>query len=149
MNILKYKNYRALVELSAEDQSLIGRVEDIDGLIMFSAESVSDLVKEFHAAIEIYLEDCARHGIEPERPYKGSFNVRVGSDCHRHASRVARHWNVTLNEFTRLALLQAIDRHRPPLATIKTLDEGNVISSRAYGYLDDTETRTSSPYSLQ
>ena len=37
----------------------------------------------------LYLEFCAETGKQPEKPFKGSFNVRIGADLHRKATLAA------------------------------------------------------------
>lgn len=124
MSDLNYKGYTAKVTFSPEDGLLVGQVCDVEALILFSAESVSEIKVEFHAAIDAYLADCAEAGIAAEKAYKGSFNVRVGGELHRRSACIARDWNLTLNEFVRIALEQAVDRHacRSPASQTKSVD---------------------------
>jgi predicted HicB family RNase H-like nuclease len=111
---IEYQGYKAKVTYSREDDVLVGRVIDVDALIMFSGSSIAELKAEFQAAIDSYLAECAELGIQPEKPYKGSFNVRVGCEAHRKAANKAKAWGVSLNEFVRLAIEQAVDRHGQP-----------------------------------
>lgn len=112
MSELSYKGYTAGVEFSAEDGLLIGRVLNIEGLIMFSAGSVIDLVSEFHAAIDSYIASCTADKVDPQKPYKGTFNVRIGSDNHRSAANIANSLGMSLNEFIRLSVELCISRHQ-------------------------------------
>jgi predicted HicB family RNase H-like nuclease len=108
-NRLTFKGFTATIEFSAEDMLLVGQVDDIDSLIMFSAENPADLATEFHAAIEQYLADCAAHDVAPEKPCKGTFNVRIGTDLHRKAAGSARRRGQSLNDFVKSAIAQAVD----------------------------------------
>jgi len=112
-NELEYKGYKASVGFSAEDELFVGRVNDIDALIMFSGSSVDEIKAAFVSAVDDYLADCAVDGVEPEKAYKGSFNVRVGCAAHRKAVVLARSWKISLNEFVRIAIEQVVDRHQP------------------------------------
>ena len=44
-----------------------------------------------------YLEMCAENGIEPEKTYKGSFNVRVSPELHKSLALVSASRGQTLN----------------------------------------------------
>jgi len=57
------------------------------------------LVADFHGAVDDYLELCAQQGKEPERAYKGSFNVRISPELHKQAVVAAMARNMTLNSF--------------------------------------------------
>jgi len=50
-------------------------------------------------AIEVYLTDCKNDGIEPEKPFKGSFNVRVSPKLHQKAALLAMEDKMSLNNF--------------------------------------------------
>jgi len=51
---------------------------------------VASLRASFEAAIDDYLALCEEKGIEPDKPFKGSFNVRIGSQLHRQAALCAQ-----------------------------------------------------------
>lgn len=106
-----YRTYSADVSYSPEDRLIVGKIANVDALILFSAESLDDLEVEFHLAVDEYIQECEQNGVEAERPFKGTFNVRIGSDAHRKAARTAAKWKVSLNEFVRIAVEQAIDRY--------------------------------------
>jgi predicted HicB family RNase H-like nuclease len=52
-------------------------------LISFEGENVVNLRANFEEAIDDYLSLCQQKDIEPEKPFKDSFNVRVGSQINR------------------------------------------------------------------
>ena len=41
----------------------------------------------FGKAVEDYLELCNLNGKEPEKVYKGSFNVRISPELHKQAAQ--------------------------------------------------------------
>lgn len=47
---------------------------------------------------------CENEGIAPEKPFKGTFNVRVGESLHARAVIAATKKGIRLNEFVRQAL---------------------------------------------
>ena len=81
-DLLSYKNYNGTVEFSKEDNCLFGKVIGIKSLISYEGASVKELEQDFHNAVDEYLEDCKERNIEPEQPYKGTFNVRILSLIH-------------------------------------------------------------------
>lgn len=108
-NILKYKDYRATINYSAEDNVLFGKIEGINALVTFEAESVDELQSAFQEAVEDYLIYCKDHGIEPEKEYKGSFNVRISPELHKLISIEAEHEQISLNKYVENALKQSLN----------------------------------------
>ena len=79
-NVLAYKGYFAPVEFDAEQHVLTGMVAGIRDAIVFEGSTAEEVEQCFHDAVDDYLEFCAEKGKEPERAFKGSFNVRTGSE---------------------------------------------------------------------
>ena len=75
MNILKYKGYQAKVEYSAEDEILHGTIIGINDFVDFAAENDSEIVSEFHKAVDGYIDFCKEVGKEPEKTCSGSINA--------------------------------------------------------------------------
>ncbi len=103
-DILEYKNYYAEVHFSAEDDVFHGKIIGINDLVNFEGTTVKELKKAFHEAVDDYLETCKELGKEPEKTYKGSFNVRIPPELHRQAARYATMKNMSLNDFVRYAI---------------------------------------------
>lgn len=47
-------------------------------------------------------------GKEPNKTYKGSFNVRIPTDLHKEAANFASVNNISLNDFIRAAINYAL-----------------------------------------
>lgn len=99
----EYKGYFGSAEIDVESNVLVGKLLFITDTIAYSATSIPGLEAAFHEAVEDYLSTCAELGDTPDTPFKGSFNVRVGSDRHRGMALEARRRGVTLNEVVGLA----------------------------------------------
>ena len=82
-NLLEYKGYYGNVEFSNEDEILYGKVLGIKSLISYEGDSIKTLRKDFEEAVDGYLDYCNEKGIEPEKMYKGSFNIRIAPDLHK------------------------------------------------------------------
>lgn len=89
-SLMEYKGYHAAIEYSAEDHAMIGQIIGINDVLAFDAENVDELEAMFHETIDDYLEMCARTGKDPDKEYKGSFNIRIGSELHKKADLQAK-----------------------------------------------------------
>ena len=107
-NYLHYKNYIGSVSFSEEDAVFYGKVIGIRALISFEGESVSAITNDFHKAVDEYLKFCTAKGKEPEKPFKGSFNVRINADLHRKLALTASSRGVSLNTLVEDAILHAV-----------------------------------------
>ncbi|MBX2921009.1 MAG: type II toxin-antitoxin system HicB family antitoxin [Chitinophagaceae bacterium] len=103
-DILKYKDYLASVHFSMENEVFYGKVLGIDDLINFEGSSVKELKKVFHEAIDDYISTCKSLGKEPNKTYKGTFNVRIPSELHKEAATFAAINSLSLNDFVRSAI---------------------------------------------
>lgn len=103
-DMLTYKGYVGSVHYSDEDLTFFGKVEFIRSLISYEGTDVESLRRAFKEAVDDYLDGCAEEGTEPEQPFKGSFNVRTGSNIHRRAVMRAREKGKTLNTIVTEAL---------------------------------------------
>jgi predicted HicB family RNase H-like nuclease len=107
-DVMQYKNYYASVHFSAADEAFYGKVLGITDLVSFEGSSVNELKVAFEEAIEDYILTCSEIGKQPEKTYKGTFNVRIPSALHKQASIFASVNNITLNEFVKKALFFAL-----------------------------------------
>lgn len=105
---MTYKGYIGTVRYSEEDEVFHGKIEAINDLIMFEGTSVKELKKAFHGAVDDYLETCKEMGRAPQKPFKGSFNVRIPSDLHRKAVERATRMGVSLNQLVQKALEEKV-----------------------------------------
>ena len=96
-NTMEYKGYTGSVEFSEEDTLLYGKVLGIRSLISYEGESARELVEDFHGAVDAYLAACAADSIKPEKPFKGSFNIRIAPELHKRLYLEALSRNMTLN----------------------------------------------------
>jgi predicted HicB family RNase H-like nuclease len=103
-NTLRYKNYLASVAFSAEDNVFYGKILGINDVVVFEGSSVDELLAAFQEATDDYLETCITLHKSPDKPYNGSFNVRIPRDLHRQAALMAQQKNITLNQFVRDAI---------------------------------------------
>ena len=110
-NTIEYKGYVGNVEFSQEDEVFFGRVIGIRSLISYEGTDAKSLMDDFKTAIDDYLALCEAEGIEPEKSFKGSFNVRIDPDLHRDAAIIALASQMTLNSFVEGAIRKAVLAH--------------------------------------
>lgn len=55
-SILTYKGYFTVITFEAEDKVLYGKIEGIDDLVTFESDSAKEIEKEFHDAVDDWLE---------------------------------------------------------------------------------------------
>lgn len=104
--LMKHKGFFGSISASIEDNCLFGKLEFIRPLVNYEGNTPTELKRAFEEAVNDYLADCEEKGIAPEKPFKGSFNVRIGKDRHmRVASLVSAKKIKSINEF----VIQAID----------------------------------------
>ena len=97
-NTFEYKGYVGSVEFSESDQILFGKVQGIRSLISYEGTTVSELIEDFHGAVDDYLELCSAEGKLPEKAFKGSFNIRFKDpELHKKAAVYAYNHKVSLN----------------------------------------------------
>lgn len=108
-NIIEYNGYQALIEYSAEDATLFGKVLDVDDKIIFEIDNPSEASSILKEVIDDYIEFCKENDKTPCKPYKGVFNVRISPELHKKAVQFSRSHNKTLNAFVEQAIRAQIE----------------------------------------
>lgn len=96
--MLLYKGYLGTVAYSHSDKVFHGKVNGINGLITFESDTASGLEPAFQYMVDEYLKDCEEEGTQPERPFKGNFNVRIDPSLHRSLYQVSIMQKKSLNK---------------------------------------------------
>ncbi len=109
-DMMEHKGYYGSVHYNDEDRVFYGKLEFIRGLISYEGEDVRSLRTAFEEAVDDYLELCSQQNREPDQPFKGSFNVRIGKELHRQAALLAQQRGLSLNAFVIEALKKAGQR---------------------------------------
>ena len=94
---LQHSGYDGSVLYSAEDKMLHGRVLGIRDMISYGGTTVRQLEKNFRDSVDEYLAMCRETGKVPDKPFKGSFNVRIPQELHLRAARFAEQNDKKLN----------------------------------------------------
>lgn len=108
-NLMEYKGYIGSVEFSENDGLFYGKVQGIRSLISYEGTNASELINDFHGAVDDYLAICEKEGTKPEVAYKGSLNVRFkNAETHRLAAIYAMQHNQSLNSFIEEAVAEKL-----------------------------------------
>ena len=110
-NMLKYKDFFGSVEYSAESECFFGKIIGTTDLVTFEGESVESLKNAFAEAVEDYIILCSEVGKEPQKAYKGSFNVRISPDLHKEAVMIASRNGISLNAFVEKTIYEAVNTY--------------------------------------
>lgn len=108
MTYLNYKGYKGTIEPQVETGTLYGKLAFIRDLVTYEAMTLVELEQEFRAAVDAYLEECAEFDKVPDKPFKGSLNIRIGEELHRVAATVAS--GMSLNAFICSAIREKLER---------------------------------------
>ena len=106
--LLNYKGYHGTVEFSLTDKVLYGQVIDVNSLISYEGQNLTELEADFHEAVNDYLAMCQAHGEPPEKAYTGIFNVRLDPAMHRKLALYARSHDESLNASVKTAISQML-----------------------------------------
>ena len=120
-DLIQYKGYFGSVHYDDRDEIFYGRLEAIRDLVTYEGTDVKSLKKSFIEAVDDYLAFCAEQKKEPDKPFKGSFNVRTSVELHRFAALLANEMNTSLNTVVVKALedyVNKISKKKPELAKI-------------------------------
>ncbi len=110
-NTMEYKGYIGSVEFSEEDELFFGKIMGIRSLISYEGTTAKELITDFHTSVDDYLAMCEAEGIQPEKAYKGSFNIRISPELHKQAVICATSRKMTLNSFVENALRLLVASH--------------------------------------
>ncbi|MBZ9728711.1 type II toxin-antitoxin system HicB family antitoxin [Salegentibacter sp. JZCK2] len=114
-NYLEYKQYIGTVEFSADDKVFFGKIQGINDLILFEGESVSELENNFQESVDDYLQTCKEIKKEPNKTFKGNFNVRVNKKTHKKLFMLAAKKGLNLNQLINKALDFTVDNEETVL----------------------------------
>ena len=132
MELLSYKGYEGTAEIDLTRAVCRGRILCIADLVTYEADSPKQLQAEFEAAVDDYLETCEELGKEPQKPFKGLFNVRVPPHVHKDAAVRAVCDGVSLNEVVVRALTAYLTMRTDVNHHVKVSFEGEPTGVRTF-----------------
>jgi predicted HicB family RNase H-like nuclease len=108
-NSLTYKGFYGSINFDQEEKIFFGQIEFIKDLVNYEARDAENLINSFQEAVDDYLVSCKESNKEPDKPFKGSFNVRIGTELHKKVGLYALQHEDTLNNVVKNALSKFIN----------------------------------------
>ena len=105
---MEYNGYFGSVHYNDDDKVFYGKLEFIRALVSYEGTDVASLRAAFEEAVDDYLEFCKETGKQPEKPFKGSFNLRLDPELHKRLVSNAMNEGKTLNAFVKDVLEKAV-----------------------------------------
>lgn len=111
-SFMEHKGYLGSVEYDEAEEIFFGKVMFVGALISYEGTNASNIKTHFREAVDDYLTLCAERGLKPEKPLKGSFNVRTSPELHRRAVLYAAEHSKKLNNVVEDALEEYLGSRR-------------------------------------
>lgn len=96
---MNYRGYTGVAAFDEDADVFHGEVINTRDVVTFQGRSVKELRKAFRDSIDDYLAFCAERGESPEKPFSGSFLVRVPAAVHGRIAARARIEGKSLNAY--------------------------------------------------
>lgn len=106
-NTMNIDGHRAVITFDPDIGMFRGEFSGLSGGADFYAEDVAGLRREGATSLRVYLEACARRGIDPLTKASGAINLRVPPDLHRAATLAAKASGKSLNQWATQVLRDA------------------------------------------
>jgi predicted HicB family RNase H-like nuclease len=106
-DMMNYKGYWGSVHFNDDDDIFYGRLEFIRALVSYEGVDVGSLRKAFKEAVDEYLQTCKDQDRQPEKPLKGSFNIRISPQLHRRIATHAAGKGMSINKY----IAEILEKH--------------------------------------
>lgn len=136
-NMLNFKGYYGSVEFSLDDGVLHGKIQCINDVVTYEADTLPALQAAFEEAVTDYLQTCQELGRDADKTMSGTFNIRIGQVLHKKAFLAACQVGQSLNDFIKTAVEEKLSNkkefhfHFEQKETTKTHSHSFVTSSQA------------------
>lgn len=111
MNTMTINGYQAVIAFDPDIQMFRGEFVSLNGGADFYAADVEGLKHEGEISLRVFLEACARRGIEPCKHFSGKFSLRADPATHEAAAIAAAAHGQSLNQWATEAIKQAALAH--------------------------------------
>ena len=112
-NTMTYKGYTASMIFDADDRLIVGRVLDIDDIIAFHGESITEFESNFRVVVDDYIAASEARGTQPEKPASGKLMLRIAPTVLAAALKAAAQSGTSLNKWAEQALGTAARSVKP------------------------------------
>jgi len=105
---MTFKGYRANIEYDAEDRILVGRLSDIDDIVVFHGSTVDDLETAFHESVNHYIEVSERLVQQASKPFSGQIILQIPPEIHSAIATAAEVSGKSINQWVSDVLGKAV-----------------------------------------
>ncbi len=105
---MEYKEFKARVQYSPDDEVFFGRLIGIDDIVTFEGRTVRELKKAMKEAVEFHIEVCEKTGRAMKKPYSGKLLFRLPSELHARIAEAAASKGKSINEWGKEVLESAV-----------------------------------------
>lgn len=109
MDYLQYKGFRGSIEYSEEDDMLCGRLLVKGDLISYEGETVKALEKDFHEAVDGYLDICQKQGRTVSPAEDDEIGVSLPLSLYKKALQYAEKQGISPEELMETALREYLE----------------------------------------
>jgi predicted HicB family RNase H-like nuclease len=99
MSTMTGDGYVATIEFDEEAGLFHGEVINTRDVPTFQGQTLDELKVVFADAIADYIDRCRERGKEPQRPYSGSFTLRISPESHRRVAPAAARSGKSVDAF--------------------------------------------------
>jgi predicted HicB family RNase H-like nuclease len=108
MSVLTYKGYQGSFEYDPVADIFHGDVLHLTDVITFQGRSIDELKAALAESIDVYLDYCEKKGRAPQKPFSGTFNVRLTPEVHQRIAMRAAQDGMSLNKWVARTLEKAV-----------------------------------------
>lgn len=106
-NIMNIDGHRAVINFDPEIGEFRGEFTGLSGGADFYAADVAGLQREGAISLRVYLDACAKRGIEPLAKASGALNLRVAPELHRAVTAASKSCGKSINQWATDVLREA------------------------------------------
>ncbi|GAB3626218.1 DNA repair protein [Pandoraea terrae] len=106
-NVMVVGGHKAVIMYDPEIEMFRGEFIGLNGGADFYASDVAGLHREGELSLKVFLEECARRGVEPLKNFSGKFVIRLAPKTHAAAALAAAAHGQSLNQWAAETLEQA------------------------------------------
>ena len=107
-NVMNIEGYKAVIAYDPEIEMFRGEFVGLSGGADFYATDLPGLRHEGTESLRVFLDECAKHGVEPRKQSRGNFALRLDPEVYHQASIAAAAEGKSLNAFIADTVKQAV-----------------------------------------
>lgn len=107
-NLITIDGHKAVITFDPDIGQFRGEFTGLSGGADFYAADVEGLKREGSTSLRVYLDACAKRGLDPFTKASGALNLRVAPELHRAVTAAAKAQGQSLNQWATEVLREAV-----------------------------------------